>query len=539
MKQEQRLTLKSITVAAYAAVTLLFILFTAYLFAFEGNQVYNAREISSYITVEDYAERVVDDASAPIGVRREFSWQIGELANNDSYLMFYIVHSYAEVYLDGERIYSLEPGEKNRIGHSPSSNWVVVPLFPSDSGRTVTVSVTPVYESVLHREVHFEIGSKYAVFMHRLKADLPQIVLASLCIFMGVLLIIVQLCLLIKKRTKSWDMLYLGSFSLFLGIWRIMDTRFSPIIFDKHTAALGYISLSALFLLAAPLLLYAERQYEGKRNVLLRLAALANCAVSFASLACQVFGIAELRETLTACHIMLIVDIAVLVFVSLFHAGKGAGTRNTVVFMILLATGSLSDLIYFYISGTSSGMMVTSVAFLIYSCYRFTENILNINKKAYVDVNTGLYNKARWNEYINGNIPDNEPIGIMMMDLNRLKHTNDTLGHKVGDRMIADFAEILRHTFRSGEFLCRWGGDEFTVVVRNADSEKMEGYVSAIHAAADAYNRSGAKPEIHFACGYALSADFPGISRNELLAKADERMYADKKQWYEKHATPK
>ena len=535
MKKKSRFNLKSAAVAAYAAAALLFVIFSVYMFAYEENKVYNARDISSYKAVEAYSEKKIDDPSAPIDVRREFSWQIGNIDNNESCLMFYIVHSYAEVRFDGDLMYSLTPGENNSIGLSPSSNWVVVPIYPSDSGRQATVTVTPVYKSVLNRKIEFEIGSRYAVFMHRLKTDLPQIVLSSLCILMGILLVIVQLYFIVKKRTKSWDMFYLGNFSLIMGIWRITDTRFSPIMFGKHTAALGYITLSALFILAVPLLMFVEEQHIGKCSALLRLAALATSATAFVALVCQVLGIAELRETLKACHIMLIIDIAALIFISFFYGGRDIKKRNTVKFIILLVLGSITDLAYFYLKGTSSGMMITSNTFLIYTFYWFTENILNLNKKAYVDVNTKLFNKARWEEFIKENIPDNEPIGIMMFDLNRLKHTNDTLGHKIGDKMIVNFAEILRNTFNSGELLCRWGGDEFTVLVRNADREKMESYDYAVHAAVDAHNSSGAKPEIYFACGYALSTDFPGISRNELLTKADERMYGDKQQWYDKN----
>ena len=535
MKKKSRFNLKSAAVAAYAAAALWFVIFSVYMFAYEENKVYNARDISSYKAVEAYSEKKIDDPSAPIDVRREFSWQIGNIDNNESCLMFYIVHSYAEVRFDGDLMYSLTPGENNSIGLSPSSNWVVVPIYPSDSGRQATVTVTPVYKSVLNRKIELEVGSRYAVFMHRLKTDLPQIVLSSLCILMGILLVIVQLYFIVKKRTKSWDMFYLGNFSLIMGIWRITDTRFSPIMFGKHTAALGYITLSALFILAVPLLMFVEEQHIGKCSALLRLAALATSATAFVALVCQVLGIAELRETLKACHIMLIIDIAALIFISFFYGGRDIKKRNTVKFIILLVLGSITDLAYFYLKGTSSGMMITSNTFLIYTFYWFTENILNLNKKAYVDVNTKLFNKARWEEFIKENIPDNEPIGIMMFDLNRLKHTNDTLGHKIGDKMIVNFAEILRNTFNSGELLCRWGGDEFTVLVRNADREKMESYDYAVHAAVDAYNSSGAKPEIYFACGYALSTDFPGISRNELLTKADERMYGDKQQWYDKN----
>ena len=539
MRPKSHFNLKRIAVAAYVATAVLFIAFALYMFVFKDNNVYSARDIASYKTVENYSEEEVEDASAPIGIRKKYSWQIVDIDNNESCLIFYIVHSYAEVRFDDELIYSITASENTRTGNSPSSNWVVVPLYPSDVGRKVTVTVTPVYKGVKDREIVFQIGSRYAVFMHRLKADLPQIILSALCIVMGVLLVIVQLCFVANKRTSSYDMLYLGVFSLTMGIWRITDTRFSSIMFENHAAALGYITLLALFVMAVPLLLFMDERHTGKFRVLLRSAALVNCAGAMISLVCQAACVAELRQTLPVCHIMLIIDVAALLIVSVFDSVKGVKEKHTWIFNILIALGVLSDIIYYYRKATSSGILFTTIAFLIYTVYLFAENILDIINKVYYDVNTKLYNKAHWEEFIKDKIPDSEPIGVMMLDLNRLKYTNDTFGHEMGDKMIVKFSEIMRKTFASREFLCRWGGDEFVVVVRNANLEKMENYDKAIHAAVENYNKSGAKPEIYFACGYALSTEFSDISRDEILTKADKRMYSDKQQWYNEHVVTK
>lgn len=539
MRPKSHFNLKRIAVAAYVATAVSFIAFALYMFVFKDNIVYSARDIASYKTVDNYSEEEVEDASAPIGIRKKYSWQIVDIDNNESCLIFYIVHSYAEVRFDDELIYSITASENARTGNSPSSNWVVVPLYPSDVGRKVTVTVTPVYKGVKDREIVFQIGSRYAVFMHRLKADLPQIILSALCIVMGVLLVIVQMCFVANKRTSSYDMLYLGVFSLTMGIWRITDTRFSSIMFENHAAALGYITLLALFVMAVPLLLFMDERHTGKFRVLLRSAALVNCAGAMFSLVCQAACVAELRQTLPVCHIMLIIDVAALLIVSVFDSVKGVKEKHTWIFNILIALGVLADIIYYYRKATSSGILFTTIAFLIYTVYLFAENILDIINKVYYDVNTKLYNKAHWEEFIKEKIPDSEPIGVMMLDLNRLKYTNDTFGHEMGDKMIVKFSEIMRKTFASCEFLCRWGGDEFVVVVRNANLEKMENYDKAIHAAVENYNKSGAKPEIYFACGYALSTEFSDISRDELLTKADKRMYSDKQQWYNEHVMTK
>ena len=534
MEKQSRFNLKRITVTAFSAVALLFIVFACYMVAFKEKDIYSARNIASYETVENCYLREIEDSTAPIGVRKEYSWKIGDMDNGESCLMFYIVHSLAEVRFDGELIYSLTAD--NTVGKSPSSNWVVVPLYDSDIGKEAVVTITPIYKSVKDRDITFKIGSRYAVFMHRLTADLPQILISALCIVMGILIIVVQLCFIAYRRTSSYDMLYLGFFSLFVGIWRITDTRFSPIIFENSTAALGYITLSVLFIMPIPLLLFVDERNGDKPNALLKVAEIVNCFVAAAALVCQIAGVADLRETLTACHIMLILDIAVLFVISLYNIRKWKTDLNTNIFIILLIFGSIADLIYFYFKKTSSGLVFTTVAFLIYTVYLFTENILDINKKAYVDSKTKLYNKTRWDDYINNKIPDSEPIGVMMLDLNGFKSINDAYGHKAGDRLIVKFSEILRDTFGKGEFVCRWGGDEFAVVVRNADREKLENYDRDLHKAAEDYNSTGAKLKIYFACGYVLSTEYPDISRGELLTKADARMYSDKQAWYDKQA---
>ena len=170
----------------------------------------------------------------------------------------------------------------------------------------------------------------------------------------------------------------------------------------------------------------------------------------------------------------------------------------------------------------------------MFAFYKLIDSVLKANRKAYTDVRTGLFNKNRWDELMKNSYGKEDSIGVIMMDLNELKHVNDTQGHAMGDRMI--LANILRNTIPPSNTICRWGGDEFTVMTIDASREKMEQTANAIAEAVASYNAADELPKIHYACGWALSSEFPGLSPSELLREADKRMYLDKRRWYEANA---
>ena len=534
---KQGISLKKTAYAAYAVAAVLFVIFSVYMLCFEKTVTFNSRGEPSFEEIKDYTKSEISAPDAPIGIKKEYRFKTSKVNSGDTSLMFYVGHSYVDVRFDNTLIYSTSAGKNNRIGSSPSSYWVVIPVSQLDKDKTVTITVTPVFKSAENRKISFMLGSSYALFMKQLKADLPQLVLSALCMVMGVLLIVVQLYLIFKKRSSVWNMFFLGNFSLLLGIWRITDTRFSALIFKNHTMPIGYITLAALFILAVPILMYTDKQYKDKGYIVLDIAALITCAVALAALFCQVFSIAELRQVLIACHIMLIADIAAIVSSAVFYNTGGKRDTEAVIFTALLVSGGVLDIIIFYIKGSSSGIIITMVAFLIYTVYEFVVSLLNTNKKASIDSKTKLLNKAYWEDLVRDVFSADEQTAMIMFDLNGLKHTNDTLGHNAGDKMIFEFSSILKKEIGSKELLCRWGGDEFAAFVRNADREKTDEYISAVNSAVAAYNSSGQIPEIHFACGCALSCDFPNLSWSELLSKADEYMYKNKKSWYSENLT--
>lgn len=87
------------------------------------------------------------------------------------------------------------------------------------------------------------------------------------------------------------------------------------------------------------------------------------------------------------------------------------------------------------------------------------------------DYLTGLLNRrGLWTaiDYLRN---EDLPLVIMLFDLDNLKEVNDTWGHEKGDKMLQVFTEILRSQTRSDDILCRYGGDEFLVILKHLNSE--------------------------------------------------------------------
>jgi diguanylate cyclase (GGDEF)-like protein len=98
--------------------------------------------------------------------------------------------------------------------------------------------------------------------------------------------------------------------------------------------------------------------------------------------------------------------------------------------------------------------------------------------------------------------------------------------------MIFQLSSILRNTLPRNSVICRWGGDEFAVLLPGMTRAKLNDWVDALFAAGAGYNADHPELPIHFAVGTALSTEHPGLSRSELFHLADGDMYRSKQRWY-------
>lgn len=151
-----------------------------------------------------------------------------------------------------------------------------------------------------------------------------------------------------------------------------------------------------------------------------------------------------------------------------------------------------------------------------------------LEKKAYIDVHTGLPNKSRCEEILNDTEVIRETTACMMFDLNNLKIVNDTKGHSAGDQLIFGFAQLLRRVIPKEEFVGRYGGDEFMAVIYDTNKQEIEKILEKLRIEVEQHNHNDNMDAISYAHGWALSNEYENCSMQLLFDRADCYMYENK-----------
>lgn len=123
----------------------------------------------------------------------------------------------------------------------------------------------------------------------------------------------------------------------------------------------------------------------------------------------------------------------------------------------------------------------------------------------------------------------NSKLAFLMIDVDGFKDANDRLGHQVGDRILKEVAGLLVQTFRASDVISRYGGDEFFVLLVDADAEQAARAIDRLLRGLEERNRTSPIQGCHvsLSCGSAIYSR--GSDPKDVLAEADEAMYNHKR----------
>ncbi|WP_275544420.1 MULTISPECIES: sensor domain-containing diguanylate cyclase [unclassified Pseudomonas] len=123
---------------------------------------------------------------------------------------------------------------------------------------------------------------------------------------------------------------------------------------------------------------------------------------------------------------------------------------------------------------------------------------------------------------------DNSPLCAVLLDLDNFKQINDRHGHLAGDEVLRSFAEQLRAALRQSDILCRWGGEEFILLLKNTDRHAAHELAEKLrqHCAEQRYPVGSETLQVTVSLG--LSQWQPGEALHDLLGRTDRALYRAK-----------
>ena len=157
----------------------------------------------------------------------------------------------------------------------------------------------------------------------------------------------------------------------------------------------------------------------------------------------------------------------------------------------------------------------------------------SLKEQAMRDHLTGLYNRRHFETCLNAILhaaDADAPVAIAIIDLDFFKRVNDTYGHNFGDEVLIQFARLVESQLRGSDMVCRYGGEEFCLLLREADSVIAAHKIDDIAAR---YRQLLIRQAPHSLTGCTFSAgiaEYPrhGAGRHDLLLRADSALYAAK-----------
>ena len=152
-------------------------------------------------------------------------------------------------------------------------------------------------------------------------------------------------------------------------------------------------------------------------------------------------------------------------------------------------------------------------------------------REAHTDPLTGLANRSAWDELLELHSSRQDryhrPISVVSADLDDLKKVNDREGHPAGDAMITAAAEVLKSNTRAGDVVARVGGDEFLVLLTEADEKGAQRYLRRVRSAIRRADPVGKRSALRMSVGAATARKDESLA--ETVTRADRAMYVSKK----------
>jgi diguanylate cyclase (GGDEF)-like protein len=197
---------------------------------------------------------------------------------------------------------------------------------------------------------------------------------------------------------------------------------------------------------------------------------------------------------------------------------------NGIMYFNQLSSESLDSLFQFYFSN----FVYIIVLYFAQHMFKAYAKVELFKKHAYVDSLTGIANRHKIDEFLENKLKNSKemhmPFSIIFFDIDHFKKINDRFGHKVGDSVLIELAELIDRNLSKQDLLGRWGGEEFLIITDASGNDAIK-LAEQLRKNVEAHGFKGAGK---LTASFGVTTSQKSDSIDSLLSRVDEGLYNSK-----------
>ncbi|SFG28955.1 diguanylate cyclase (GGDEF) domain-containing protein [Lachnospiraceae bacterium C7] len=467
-----------------------------------------------------------------------YRFRVEDILKSGDSIAFFSDKNEVIAYLDGKKIFHRKATE-TKYGNTTGSAWNQIEVSSYASVLTIKEIAEPRINA--EQKTSFYIGNKSVLVEHFLIKYSLEFVLTLIISLMGIYSVVKYALVEYELGQREYHFYY-GIVMTLAGMWAINQSHIATMFFGNRVAAY-FIGYTLIMLIPYPLLLFINSYYEIEENIFTSVMGILYVVNIIGSLLFQATNVFQLHQLVVFTHSLFV---AILIYMcSVMKITIKRNIRHNrfnysdfVEFATIMVSVIIIIAIY-YLQITDT-FVYTMSTLLVYSgvmWYKLSQKKIkkieeNQRLKYYynlaeIDVLTGLRNRNAYENWMKER-QRKENVTVVVYDLNDLKKTNDTLGHKEGDMHIVEAGRIISVIFDKKGTNYRIGGDEFCTIITEKLTMPMSKTIMVFRALEESYNQKGPKMELHIAIGYATYDPKIDETLEDTRDRADEMMYKNK-----------
>lgn len=457
-------------------------------------------------------------------------------------LMYLSSYQSLKVRIDNQIIYSFDTSLNSKPAKSLGYFWQFIDMEDSYKGKEIEIEISSPYLSKCGKVEPIYVGNSSSLVEMLFDKYWGEIVIALFIIFFSFICLFLVLYFKDNIRKKK-GLLYLALLSFLGGMWIFADSNLWQ--FFSANITLGYmLTYVSLYLMPVTVCLYAKNSYNIKHTEFADFLIIINLLFVVATIALQIFGIFDFKETLPIFQCFALFTIVSFCIICYKEMRVNTDIKFFLLSVILFGAAGVINLIILLFSFFNRPTYIFQIGFFAFLIFQMANMIKSFNayskikntnkiltQLAYNDELTGLQNRTayqrrldmlneKWDQYAN--------IMAVVMDLNNLKKANDTYGHSMGDILIKTAGEYIGEAFMPECEVYRIGGDEFVAICENATKEKSNDFLKNLKKLTLRYNITNPTIKLEIATGCCFVDKSKDNCIEDLIARCDERMYQNK-----------